>query len=188
MSANIRILILEDYPPDVELMLREVQHAGYETEWKRVETEPDFLALLDQCWDLILADYNMPQFTGLQALQLLRDRGIDIPFILVSGTIGEDKAVDAMKAGANDYIIKKQMRLLGPAVVRTLREVAERHGRKKAEEQSKSQLEELKRWQAVMLGREDRVQELKREVNELCRRLGEPIRYPSQESGTADSQ
>ena len=134
MNAKLRILILEDSLPDAELMLRELRRAGYEPEWKRVEKESDYLAQLDQGWEIILADYSLPQFSGLRALALLQERGLDIPFILVSGTIGEDMAVAAMKAGANDYLLKGSLTRLAPTVDRELRDAAERRERNRAEE------------------------------------------------------
>ena len=133
MNNKLRLLILEDRPADAELMLRELRRAGYEPEWKRVETEPDFLAQLDQGWEIILADYPLPQFDGLRALELLKERGLDIPFILVSATIGEDKAVAAMKAGASDSIMKDKLARLGPAIDRELRDAGERRKRRLAE-------------------------------------------------------
>ncbi len=99
MNKAIRILILEHQPADAELMLRELRRAGYQPEWKQVTTEPDFLAQLDQGWEIILADCQMPQFNGLRALELLKLRGLDIPLVLISGTAGEDLAVQGMKAG-----------------------------------------------------------------------------------------
>ena len=126
MNIKLRLLILEDRPTDAELMLREIRRAGYEPEWKRVETQADYLAQLDQGWEIILADYNLPQFTGLRALELLKERGLDIPFILISGTIGEEKAVTAMKAGASDYLMKDRLARLGPAIERVLHEAGER--------------------------------------------------------------
>jgi PAS domain S-box-containing protein len=133
MSEKLRILILEDRPTDVELMLREVRRAGYEPDWKRVETEPDYLAQLDQGWEIILADYSLPHFDGLQALELLKERGLDIPFIIVSGTIGDEMAVAAMKAGASDYVMKDKLARLGLAVERELRGAAERREHQRAE-------------------------------------------------------
>lgn len=117
---------MEDEPNDAELDMRELQRAGYNPVWKRVETELDFLAELDQGWEIILADYNLPSFDGLRALELLTTRKLDIPFILVSGAIDCDKAVTVMKAGANDYIMKDDLGRLAPTVEREMRDAAER--------------------------------------------------------------
>ena len=133
MNRKVRILILEDQPNDVELMLREIRRAGYDPEWRRVETEADYVAQLDQGWEIILADYSLPQFNGLRALELLKARGWDVPFILVSAYLGEERAVAAMRSGANDYVMKDHLGRLGTAIGRELRDVAERRQRLRAE-------------------------------------------------------
>ena len=120
MKQPLRVLIAEDNPDDTELILRELRRAGFDPEWERVDTEAGYLGRLDPGLDIILSDCDMPQFSGSRALQLLRERGLDIPFIIVSGTIGEDSAVAAMKQGAADYLLKDRMARLGPAVVLAL--------------------------------------------------------------------
>jgi PAS domain S-box-containing protein/putative nucleotidyltransferase with HDIG domain len=122
MSLPLRVLILKDRPSDVELILHELRHAGFEPAWQRVESEADYLSALDPKLDLILADHRLAQFDGMDALQLLKQRGLDIPFILVSGTIGEEAVVEAMRQGAADYLIKDRLPRLGPAVTRALEE------------------------------------------------------------------
>ena len=144
MNMKLRILILEDRPADAELMLREVRRAGYELEWKRVESEQDYIDQLNQGWELILADYTLPQFTGLRALELLKGFQLDIPLIVVSGTIGEDSAVAAMKAGANDYVMKAHLARLGPSVEKALREAAELREHKKVDEALKAERRQLR--------------------------------------------
>ena len=133
MPTKLKVLIIEDRPADAELVLRELRRAGYEPEWKRVETEPDYLAQLDQGWEVILADFSLPQFTGLRALELLTESGLVIPFIIVSASIGEDMAVTATKAGLNDYVMKDNLVRLGPAVRRELAQAIVRGKRKQAE-------------------------------------------------------
>ena len=103
-------------------MLRELRQAGFDPRWHRVETENEFLTHLEHRPDVILADYNLSQFDGLRALELLRTRGVDIPFILVSGSVGEDMAVSAVKAGATDYLLKDRIARLGAAVTHALEE------------------------------------------------------------------
>ena len=120
MPTPLRVLILEDEPADAELMAQELRRAGFDPEWERVATETEYLALLDPALDLILADHRLPQFDGLLALKLLQERGLDIPFILVSGTIGEELAVSAMKQGASDYLLKDRLARLGQAVAHAL--------------------------------------------------------------------
>src|SRR4051794_4374541 len=100
MPTPLRLLILEDQVADAQLVLHELQRAGFAAEWQRVCTEPDFLAALTADLDIILADYNMPQFDALRALDLLRASGLDVPLIVVSGSIGEDLAVTALQRGA----------------------------------------------------------------------------------------
>ena len=135
MSQPIKILIVEDNPNDAELLLRELRRAGFEPDWQRVQTESDFLAGVKARPEIILSDYSMPQFTGLRAAELLQESGLNIPFILISGTVGEDVAVEAMKYGATDYLLKDRVARLGAAVQRAMKEVAERVERKRLEQQ-----------------------------------------------------
>jgi len=116
MSKPLRVLIVEDRISDTELALYELRQAGYTLDWQVVETEADYLAALEKPWDVILSDFKMPQFDGIRALGLLNEKGLDIPFILVSGTIGEDQAVACIKQGAADYLLKDRLMRLGPAV------------------------------------------------------------------------
>jgi PAS domain S-box-containing protein/putative nucleotidyltransferase with HDIG domain len=132
MTTKLKVLIVEDRAADAELALHELRRAGYDPEWARVETEPEFLAQLARGWEIVLADHKLPAFSGMRALELLREREPDLPFILVSGTIGEDNAVANMKAGANDYVMKDRLARLGPAVGRELREAHGRRERKHA--------------------------------------------------------
>jgi two-component system, cell cycle sensor histidine kinase and response regulator CckA len=136
MSQQIQILIVEDNPADAELLVRELRRSGFSINWQRVDTEEEFLAKLNPSLDLILSDYEMPEFNGLRALELLKQQHtLDIPFIIVSGTIGETMAVAAMREGATDYLLKDRIGRLGPAVSRALREVEERNERKRLEAQ-----------------------------------------------------
>ncbi len=120
MPTPLKILIVEDSQDDEELLLAELRLAGFDPTWDRVETESSYLRQLDQGPDLILSDHTMPQLSGLRAVDLLRERGLDIPFILISGTIGEEVAVDAMKRGATDYLLKDRVARLGSAIARAL--------------------------------------------------------------------
>jgi CheY-like chemotaxis protein len=96
MATSLRVLILEDQPADAELMLHELRRAGFAPVWERVETEAAYLAHLDQSWDVILADYHLPQFDALRALRHVQECGLAVPFIIVSGNLGEEKAVQCV--------------------------------------------------------------------------------------------
>ncbi len=134
MSRSLRTLIVEDSENDAMLLVKELQRGGYEPVFARVETRETMHAELKQNkWDIVFADFTMPRFNAFEALQLLHETDLDLPFIIVSGTIGEDRAVQAMKAGAHDYILKDNMRRLLPAVDRELREAKNRLERKQAE-------------------------------------------------------
>ena len=134
MSNPIRVLILEDRAADAELMLHELRQAGFDPVWQRVDIEVVYQAALETKPDLILADWSLPQFSGLRALQLMNERGLDIPFIIVSGSIGEEVAVEAMRQGAADYLLKDRLPRLGQAVRHALEDKQQRAERKRAEE------------------------------------------------------
>jgi two-component system cell cycle sensor histidine kinase/response regulator CckA len=116
MATPLKILIVEDNANDAEMVLRQLHRDGYEPEWERVDNALDYEKKLSTELQLILSDYELPQFNGLEALEILTKSGLDIPFILVSGTIGEDLAVRAMQAGATDYLLKDRLTRLGTAV------------------------------------------------------------------------
>jgi len=125
--VNLRVLLVEDSPDDVELIRLELARHGFQIKEGVVENRSDFLnAIREGAWDVVLSDHSMKGFSSTDALHLLRDYDTDIPFIIVSGTIGEDSAVEAMRAGAHDYVLKHNLRRLGPAVDRELREAANR--------------------------------------------------------------
>ena len=130
----LRVLIVEDSEDDAQLLIRQLARGGYDTTTSRVDTADDMSRMLDQqAWDLIIADYSMPKFNAVQALALLHRKELDVPFIILSGTIGEAMAVDAMRAGAHDYIMKGNSARLLPAIDRELREAVERATRRRAE-------------------------------------------------------
>jgi diguanylate cyclase (GGDEF)-like protein len=134
MSKLLHTLIVEDSENDAALLVRELQRGGYEPVFARVETrETMHTELKQKKWDIVFADFTMPRFNAFEALQLLHETELDLPFIIVSGTIGEDRAVQAMKAGAHDYILKDNLRRLVTAVDRELREAKNRLARKQAE-------------------------------------------------------
>jgi PAS domain S-box-containing protein len=120
VATPLRVLIVEDNPADAELLVHELGRAGFAPDWDRVQTEAGYLAHLNPGLDVILADYTLPGFDAMLALRLLQDRRLDIPFIIVSGGIGEDTAVAAMKLGATDYLLKDRLGRLGLAVGQAL--------------------------------------------------------------------
>ena len=121
-SAPLKILIVEDNPDDAELILRQLRHAGISFQAACVDTEPDYLEQIRSGADLILSDYSLPQFSGLRALELLQESGLDIPFIVISGNLGEDIAVQSIKKGADDYLLKDRIAKLGLAALRAIQE------------------------------------------------------------------
>src|SRR6266705_2420187 len=134
MGVPLRVLIAEDSEDDTQLLVRELKRGGYDPVYERVASAAGMTAALDrQQWDLVIGDYSMPRFSGTAALALVRARGLDIPFICVSGTITEEIAVSAMKAGANDYVTKGQLKRLVPAIERELREARGREARRQVE-------------------------------------------------------
>ena len=133
MAVPLRVLILEDRPADAELVVHELRRAGFEPDWRCVDSEADYLAHLAQTPDIILADYALPQWDAPSALSALQERGLDIPFIMVSGTVGEDKAVECMKQGADDYLLKDRLGRLGPAVTKALEDKRLRVEKRRAE-------------------------------------------------------
>ncbi len=146
MPKPLHILIVEDSEDDTLLLLRELKRGGYELVSERIET-PEAMkdALKKETWDVVVSDYVLPRFSGLEALSILKESGQDLPFIIVSGNIGEDTAVGAMKAGAHDYIIKGNLTRLVPAIERELREADMRREKRQADEELRRSHEELER-------------------------------------------
>ncbi len=134
-NVSLRILLVEDNPDDAELVLRILRKGGYSLDSLRVDNEADLKdALENSTWDVVLSDYSMPGFSGLAALNILKEQNLDIPFIVISGTIGEDVAVEAMRLGAHDYLMKNNLIRLVPAIQRELHDANERYARRIAEQ------------------------------------------------------
>src|ERR671920_560018 len=140
MGMPLRVLLVEDSDDDALLLVRMLRRGGYDPAWERVDTPSAMEAALDgRSWDLIISDHSMPAFSSLAALGLLRRKGlVDLPFIIVSGRIGEDAAVSAMKAGAQDYLMKDNLARLNSAIERELRDAEVRRERRQAEEKYRS--------------------------------------------------
>lgn len=132
--SSLRVLIVEDLEDDAALVVHELRRAGWDVVAERVETAEGMAAALAAPWDVVVADYALPRFSGPAALAMLRGRQLDLPFIIVSGAIGEETAVAAMRAGANDYVGKGHLTRLGPVIQRELREAEDRRQRRAAEE------------------------------------------------------
>jgi CheY-like chemotaxis protein len=134
------VLVVEDVPADAELVLRQLQQSGIDFAATVVDSEADYLVELEREPDLVLADYSLPNFSATRALEILRNRGLDTPFIIVSGMIGEEVAVAAMQSGADDYLLKDRLARLGPAVTRALEQRQLRSAKRRAEERAVADL------------------------------------------------
>jgi len=135
MIRLLHVLFVEDSENDLKLLVEELRQKGYEAVYERVQTPAELTSALNRhAWDVVLSDYALPQFSGPAALKLLREKGLDVPFIVISGTYGEEAAVDMMKAGANDYVVKNNLSRLVPAIERELEVAQTRRARVRAED------------------------------------------------------
>jgi two-component system, cell cycle sensor histidine kinase and response regulator CckA len=145
-TVPLRALIIEDSEDDCALLVRTLQQGGYEVAHQRVDSAEALLARLHAGhWDIVLSDHSMPGFSGTAALALVREKGLDIPFVFVSGTIGEEIAVNAMRVGAQDYIMKSNLKRLLPAIERELREAQVRREHKDIEQR----MRQLEKFEAI---------------------------------------
>jgi len=145
VNTPLRVLIVEDSEDDTILLVRALRRGGYAPVFERVETPAAMTAALNQQkWDIILSDFAMPSFSASAALALLKRSGLDLPFIIVSGAIGEETAVTAMRAGAHDYVMKGKLARLLPAIERELREAEVRREHRQAEEALKESEEKYR--------------------------------------------
>jgi len=165
MNKEIRILLIEDSEDDALLLIRKLKRGDYKIFYRIVDTPEDMKKELDEnYWDIIISDYSIPGFGGLAALELLKKKGIDIPFIIVSGAIGEELAVEAMRAGVQDYIMKDKLARLIPAIERELREAKIRRDHREAKaalqrsERRYGALAEASHDFIYIINREDRVE------------------------------
>jgi len=154
MSEPLRVLILEDRPDDAELLAVELKRAGFQPDWQRVETAADYATALSEPLDLILADYNLPQYNALKALQLLQERQLKIPFIVVTGSTREDAAVECMRLGAADYLIKDRLARLGQSVQHAL---AQKRLRDESDLAEQALRESEQRYRAIFDGVRDAI-------------------------------
>ena len=134
MTTPLRVLFVEDSEDDMRLLVRQLRQGGYAPACERAETADGLRAALHRGgWDLIISDYSMPRFSGLEALAVTLQLAPEVPFLLVSGTVGEEVAVESIKAGAADYLMKQNLIRFVPAVARALRDAAERRAMRRAE-------------------------------------------------------
>ena len=146
MSTALRALIVEDLESDCDLLVRSLRKGGYEVSYQRVDSAESLNTRLTTGeWDIVISDYSMPGFSGTAALKIVRERGLDVPFIFVSGTIGEETAVEAMRLGANDYVMKGNAARLLPAIRRELEDIARRRQHKSAEQR----VRQLEKFEAI---------------------------------------
>ena len=164
MNGNLNVLLIEDSEADAILIRSQLESGGYRLQFKRVQTAAELQSALNkQSWDLFISDYRLPQFSGLDALKIVQRHGLDQPFILVSGFIGEETAVAAMKAGAHDYLMKENLARLVPAVQRELKEAMIRQARARAQSDLEKSNRELAKARAEL---EERVRERTAELLE----------------------
>jgi signal transduction histidine kinase len=185
MASPIHVLVLEDRASDAELMIALLREAGFAVTWARVDTEDDYRRNLNTSLDLILADYNLPQFDAIRALQLLRARELDVPFIIVSGIVGDEFIVEAMKQGAADFLLKDRMARLGTAVEQALERRRMRTSQKDAEqklrlamaesEQIRSALEEANH---ALVGKNAQLSELYQTAQRFVEDVSHEFRTP----------
>src|ERR1035438_7810257 len=139
MGTPLRALLVEDVESDAALVVRQLTKSGYQVDWERVESAGQMHAALEKRdWDVIIADYHLPAFNAPAALAILKKAGLDLPFLVVSGHIGEEAAVELMRAGAQDYVMKTNLARLGPAMERELREARMRRENRSAQERLNS--------------------------------------------------
>ena len=144
MSKPLRVLVVEDSEDDAYFLIRELKKNGFDPEFERVESGRQMAEALDKKrWDIVISDHSVPGFGSLEALEIIKKKQIDIPFIVLSGTIGEEVAVNVMKAGASDYVMKGKLTRLYPSIERELREAESREARRAAEDALKRNRQEL---------------------------------------------
>lgn len=152
MSELLRVLIIEDSQDDAELLVCHLERSGYDVIYERVDTPDAMNIALEQQWHIVLADYSLPKFSATTALNLLQEKGIDLPFIVVSGCISDELAVAAMKAGAHDYLMKGSLARLAPAIRRELQEAAFRREQQRIHSELRDSED---RWQLALYGAND---------------------------------
>lgn len=177
-GTRLSVLSLEDSPLDFEIISEQLISAGYDLKITRVENEPDYTQqLLTNKFDIILVDFSLPGFNAFGALQIYQLYCPDIPFICISGSIGEEQAVELLKQGATDYVLKDRLGRLGFAVHRAIQSSKKQLECKLAEEELKRKASELQLFYELTVGRELKMVELKNEINDLLSSAGKEKKY-----------
>jgi len=177
-ETELNILSLEDSLKDFEIIRERLLDEGFKMNLLRVEKENDFVrSLQNGKWDVILADFRLPGFDAFAALRFSREICPDVPFVCVSGSIGEEIAIELIKSGAEDYVLKDRLARLPFAINRALDGAKDKKARRLAEEALEERVNELQRFHDLTVGRELRMIELKKEVNALLRKSGEHEKY-----------
>lgn len=177
-GTSLTVLYLEDSIQDFEIISEQLIIAGYDLIISRVDTENEFTkSVLNAKFDIILADFSLPGFDAFGALQIQQLQCPETPFICISGSIGEEQAVELLKQGATDYVIKDRLSRLGFAVHRALETAEKQRECKIAEEAVKQKAKELQMFYELTVGRELKMVELKTEINELLKNAGKDIKY-----------
>ncbi|MBI5682085.1 MAG: response regulator [Deltaproteobacteria bacterium] len=173
-NSSLKILMLEDVPTDADLNEHELRKAGIAFTSRRVDTRDDFIKGLDEfAPDIILADYKLPAFDGLSALEIAKEKSPDAPFIFVTGAMGEEWAVESFKKGATDYVLKDRLYRLAPVVHRAMEEADKAIKRKQAEKKIAEQMDYLVRFEKAAVNREFRIKELRDENEALKKTIKE---------------
>lgn len=177
-EMELNVLSLEDSLRDFEIIRERLLDEGFRMKISRVEKESEFVSSLRNTnWDIILADFKLPGFNAFAALHISREICPYVPFICVSGSIGEETAIDLIKSGAVDYVLKDRLARLPVAINRALKDAKEKQTLRKAEEELKERMDELLRFHDLTVERELRMIELKKEVNDLLRESGQEEKY-----------
>jgi len=177
-EGALNVLSLEDSMPDFEIIRNHLINAGFNLNFSHVDTENDFsFALRSNRFDIIIADFSLPGFNAFAALKLCKAICPMTPFICVSGSIGEETAIELIKQGAVDYILKDRLGRLSSAIKRALDEAKEKEIRLKAEKELLAKMDELQRFHDLTVGRELKMIELKKEINELLKELGRKEKF-----------
>lgn len=177
-KSTLNILSLEDSILDFEIIHEHLTRAGFDINITHVVKEDEFISSLrNNKYDIILADFNLHGFDGFAALKLCNEICPNTPFICISGSIGEEIAIELMKLGAVDYILKDRLARLPSAIKRALDESKEKEIRREAEEALQKKMDELQRFYDLTVGRELKMIELKKEINELLKQMGKEEKY-----------